>query len=82
MGRIRSVVYIKNKKTYEFSNLVLAKNNKLLPPELYLLSIGERQMKLTKEYFGYGFGAWAMCINHWAGVLINANNYPEIYTGQ
>lgn len=69
----------KVRKTYRFVASQLAESNKLIPPELYLLSEEEKQRELDEKYSDYGCGAWSICINHWANTLIKSNKFPEKY---
>lgn len=54
----------KSMKKYQFVESTLAKENKLISPELYGFSDVERQGLLREKYSNYGCGAWSMCIHH------------------
>ena len=64
---------------YEFLASDLAKREKLIPPQLYALPEATRRSCLEGRYSGYGWGAWAMCINAWANDLIKQARYPDKY---
>ena len=66
-------------KNYNFIATQLAKDNKLIHPELYKLSKELRQSELDDKFSDYGWGAWSMCIHHWAHILIINNHYPKYY---
>jgi len=69
----------KTAKKYQFVGSQLAKENKLIPPELYGLSPSKKQQLLHDKYSNYGWGAWSMCIHHWATTLIRDSDYPNQY---
>ena len=69
----------KTMKKYKFIESQLAKENKLIPPELYGFATSKKQQFLQDKYLNYGWGAWSMCIHHWATILIQSNHYPEQY---
>lgn len=66
-------------KKYEFLESGLAKKNKLIPPELYELPSLKKEQLLRNKYSNYGWGAWSMCIHHWATTLIKNGDYPDQY---
>jgi hypothetical protein len=66
-------------KNYKFIESNLAKESKLIPPMIYGLTLEKRNQLLNVKYSNYGWGAWSMCIHHWAVSFIRDNNYPDQY---
>src|SRR2546425_2822361 len=44
--------------------------NRILPPKFYELDELERADSLESQYVGYGGGAWAMIVHHYATTLL------------
>lgn len=66
----------KSRKKYSFQLSKLAIENKVIPPEIFEITEEKRKNFIGEKYKDHGWGSWSICINHWANLFINDNNYP------
>ncbi len=72
---VATLIINKEAQTYDFQPGLIWQENHLLPPFIYGLN-EEQKTHIMSAYQGYGGGAWAMQIHHWATVFIKRRSFP------
>ena len=71
----------REQKQYDFIPAQIWLDVKALHPHLFSIAENERKRIYESELKakGYGWGAWAMRIHHWANDFLTEDSFPEIF---
>ncbi|WP_449416448.1 hypothetical protein [Phormidium nigroviride] len=72
---VGTLIINKKDKIYDFQPGLIWQENQILPPFIYGLN-EDKKNQIMSAYQGYGGGAWAMQIHHWATVFIKRKSFP------
>lgn len=68
----------KTAQSYIFEQADILASINFLPPHFYALDEFDRSSLLETEFKDYGWGAWSMTIHHYAQLLMDQSDFPEV----